>query len=65
MVKTKTTLHAILGILLLTLLFLSSILLPPLGEAAGSYDVSGLFFPWLAFARDAVFNGRLPQNTTL
>ena len=60
MVKTKTTFHAILGILLLTLLFLSSILLPPLGEAAGSYDVSGLFFPWLAFARDAVFNGRLP-----
>ena len=44
----------------LTLLFMEAVLFPPAGQVVGSYDMRGLFVPWLEFARDAVWNGRLP-----
>ncbi|MCB9422149.1 MAG: hypothetical protein H6667_20270 [Ardenticatenaceae bacterium] len=43
-----------------TLLFMSRVLWPAAGQAIGGLDVRGLFYPWLSFARDAVWNGRLP-----
>lgn len=39
---------------------MEAVLFPPAGQAVGSYDMRGLFVPWLEFAREAVWNGRLP-----
>ena len=35
-------------------------LFPAAGQAVGGYDMRGLFVPWLEFAREAVWHGRLP-----
>jgi len=45
---------------LLTLLFMETALFPSAGWVVGSHDTHGLFVPWLEFAREAVWNGRLP-----
>lgn len=45
---------------LLTLLFMETVLFPAAGWVVGSHDTRGLFVPWLEFAREAVWNGRLP-----
>ncbi len=39
---------------------MEAVLFPSAGQAVGSYDMRGLFVPWLEFAREAVWNGRLP-----
>lgn len=49
-----------LSLFLLILLFMGRVLWPPAGQAVGGLDARGLFYPWLSFARDAVWHGRLP-----
>ncbi|PID86586.1 MAG: hypothetical protein CSB13_03640 [Chloroflexi bacterium] len=44
----------------LTLLFMEAALFPAAGQAVGSHDMRGLFVPWLAVAREAVWHGHLP-----
>ncbi len=58
--RRHTAVSAALLFAFLTLLFMSRILWPPAGQAIGGLDVRGLFYPWLTFARDALWNGRLP-----
>ncbi len=57
--KKQTIIFATL-LFLLTLLFMESVLFPSAGMAVGSYDMRGLFVPWLEFAREAVWNSRIP-----
>jgi hypothetical protein len=49
-----------LVLLVLTLLFMSRVLLPEFGQALGGHDVRGLFYPWLEQARQALRQGDLP-----
>lgn len=42
------------------LLMLAPALWPPEGWALGSHDMRGLFYPWWEFARNALWQGRLP-----
>ncbi|GAB4275874.1 MAG: hypothetical protein Kow0080_25710 [Candidatus Promineifilaceae bacterium] len=49
-----------LSLFLLILLFMGRVLWPPARQAVGGLDARGLFYPWLSFARDAVWHGRLP-----
>lgn len=44
----------------LALIFMGRVLWPPAGQALAGHDARALFVPWLAFARDALLNGRLP-----
>lgn len=57
----KSTILAALFFAVATLIFLIQVLQPASGEALGGFDVRGLFWPWLTFARDAVMAGRLPM----
>jgi len=50
----------IAALLILTLIFMGRVLLPPEGYAVGGLDVRGLFFPWLTYARQAIFASYLP-----
>ncbi len=56
----KQTIVFASGLFLLTLLFMEAVLFPSTGQVVGSHDTRGLFVPWLAFAREAVWNGRFP-----
>lgn len=39
---------------------MSRVLWLPAGQALGGLDARGLFYPWLSFAREAVWHGRMP-----
>ncbi len=45
---------------IIVLIFLNFKLFPAAGFALGNHDTRGLFVPWLTFAREAIWNGRLP-----
>ncbi|MFQ5435642.1 MAG: 6-pyruvoyl-tetrahydropterin synthase-related protein, partial [Anaerolineae bacterium] len=49
-----------LGFFVLAIIFLWRVLWPPPGMALGGHDIRSLFYPWLTFAREAIFSGRLP-----
>lgn len=44
----------------LALLFMGRVLFPADGQALGGHDTRALFYPWLAFTREALLDGRLP-----
>ncbi len=47
-------------LLVLAVLPFWRVLIPVEGQAIGGYDMRGLFYPWLEFAHNAVWQGRLP-----
>ncbi len=47
-------------LLIADLLFLSAVLVPPSGQAVGSFDTRGLFYPWLDRVHQSIWNGVIP-----
>ncbi|HFQ94158.1 MAG TPA: hypothetical protein ENK32_09130, partial [Anaerolineae bacterium] len=44
----------------LAALFMRRVLRPPVGQALAGNDIRSLFVPWWSFAREALWDGRLP-----
>ena len=58
--RKRPYLSLTLGFTLLAALFLHRVLFPPVGQALAGLDARSLFYPWLDFARTAVFSSNLP-----